>query len=182
MLYTMNDVYKQNKVNSDTYVDGKPVDVYYIKKEDSQGKWFCPKGELPSENNLKRFSGEPVNWGIRYQSVNALKESYGNERARTIHFAYVTRNGEDFTRVEGSSMEQCLVNAQHIIYQIPEHVIPFNSKNYDKVVLGRRVWWYDKPGMIVDYNGTDLITIQLDGSTVPMPNQIDIFSPQLSWF
>lgn len=182
MLLTMIDVYKSSKVDSDTYVDGKPVDVYYIKKEDSEGKWFCPKGEMPSENNLKRFNADPVNWGIRYQSVNMMKELYGNERARTVHYAYITRNGEDFCKVEGSSMEQCLVNAQRILYEIPEHIIPFNSKDYAKFVLDRKIYWHTKTAMIVDYDGKDLVTVQIKGHDQPLPMQISIFSPHIGWF
>ena len=135
---------KIHKMYWDTVINGEPYFVVLIEgyihtiggKYGNNNLWAYPRNEKPSFKNLIQFDGEPVCLGINYAPYNHARYRHGEFEARTIGNVFITRNGEKFCDVRGS-----IERAKCMIDDFLEHPMNLNKIDFDKNVIGRKVWW-----------------------------------------
>lgn len=100
----------------------------------------------PNCENLVQFEGEPVCWGINYAPYNYARCRHDEFEATTIGNVFITRNGEKFCDVRGGiERAKCMIN------DFNEHPINLNEIDFDKKVIGRKVWWRSEPAVVSNY-------------------------------
>lgn len=127
--------------------------------------WAWPRSETPSYENLIEFNcSDPVAWGIRYSPENFIYHHWDELEAETGGIVMITRNGLDFCDVHGRGMNYGIDKARSMIVEIQEHPINFNEIDFDKHMIGRKVWWRSEPGIITRYiHGQACVMISPDG-------------------
>lgn len=158
---------KMRQLNWDTVINGKPYFVVLIEgyihtiggKYGNNNLWAYPRGEKPSCENLVQFDGEPVCWGINYAPYNHARYKHGEFEASTLGNVFITRNGEKFCDVRGGiERAKCMIN------DFSEHPIGLNEIDFDKNVIGRKVWWRSEPAVVTSYiSGQACVMLEPDG-------------------
>lgn len=122
--------------------------------------WAYPRDEKPTyENTIEFDCNHVVCWGIRYEPHNYMKTKWDECRASSATGCTITRNGEDFYDVWGG-----IAKAQTLIDEINEHPLGLNEIDFDKKMIGRKVWWRSEPGIIRRYiKGQACVMIEPDG-------------------
>lgn len=122
--------------------------------------WAYPRDQEPNYNNLIEFSCDNVVcWGIKYQPHNYIKCKWDESRAQSAVSCMITRNGVDFCDVWGG-----LAKATVLIDMINEHPLDLNEIDFDKKMIGRKVWWRSEPGIITSWiSGQGCVIIEPDG-------------------
>lgn len=145
---------KMRQMNWDTVINEKPYFVVWIEdyihtiggKYGNNNLWAYPRDEKPSCENLVQFDGEPVCWGINYAPYNHARYRHGEFETRTIGNVFITRNGEKFCDVRGGiERARCMIN------DFLEHPMNLNEIDFDKNVIGRKVWWRSEPAVVANY-------------------------------
>ena len=145
---------KMRQMNWDTVINEKPYFVVLIEgyihtiggKYGNNNLWAYPRNEKPSCENLVQFDGEPVCWGINYAPYNHARYRHGEFEASTIGNVFITRNVEKFCDVRGGiERAKCMINDFY------EHPIGLNEIDFDKKVIGRKVWWRSEPAVVTSY-------------------------------
>lgn len=153
----------------DTVINREPYFVVLIEgyihtiggKYGNNNLWAYPRNEKPSFKNLIQFDGEPVCWGINYAPYNHARYRHGEFEARTIGNVFITRNGEKFCDVRGS-----IERAKCMIDDFLEHPMNLNKIDFDKNVIGRKVWWRSEPAVVTSYiSGQACVILEPDGIT-----------------
>ena len=115
---------------------GEPIDL-----------WAWPLEEEPCYENMVEYTPSqrygPVMWGIRYDPHHYTRAKWGESEIRVSGETVITRNGEDFY-----DCRQGILEAKRIIDTIDEHPLGFNERNYDKKMIGRKIWWRSEPAII----------------------------------
>ena len=151
----------------DTVINREPYFVVLIEgyihtiggKYGNNNLWAYPRNEKPSFKNLIQFDGEPVCWGINYAPYNHVRYRHGEFEARTIGNVFITRNGEKFCDVRGS-----IERAKCMIDVFLEHPMNLNKIDFDKNVIGRKVWWRSEPAVVTSYiSGQACVILEPDG-------------------
>ena len=158
---------KMRQLNWDTVINGEPYFVVLIEgyihtiggKCGNNNLWAYPRNEKPSCENLIQFNGEPVCWGINYAPYNHARYRHGEFETRTIGNVFITRNGEKFCDVRGGiERAKCMIN------DFSEHPMNLNEIDFDKNVIGRKVWWRSEPAIVTSYiSGQACVTLEPDG-------------------
>lgn len=113
--------------------------------------WAYPRDKAPTYDTLVEFScDEPVAWGIRFEPNNYTKTKWDETEARSGGGVAITRNGEIFCHIPGG-MNYGIDKARVMITQFNEHPLELNSINFDKKMIGRKVWWRSEPAVITSY-------------------------------
>lgn len=112
--------------------------------------YICKRDEKPSLETLTPFNDE--NWelfGIKCVPIMY----YRKNEMRTSFKTTITRNGEDFDTITGFTMEYSLVEAQHMINKIKNHLLPFcfHEIDFEKKIVGYKCEWKDRPCTITSY-------------------------------
>lgn len=145
---------KIRQMGWDTVINGKPYFVVRIVgyvhtiggKYNNNDLWAYPRDEKPNCENLVQFEGEPVCWGINYAPYNYARCRHDEFEATTIGNVFITRNGEKFCDVRGGiERAKCMIN------DFNEHPINLNEIDFDKKVIGRKVWWRSEPAVVSNY-------------------------------
>ena len=145
---------KMHQMNWDTVINEKSYFVVLIEdyihtiggKYGNNNLWAYPRSEKPSCENLVQFDGEPVCWGINYAPYNHVRYRHGELETRTIGNVFITRNGEKFCDVRGGiERARCMIN------DFLEHPMNLNEIDFDKNVIGRKVWWRSEPAVVASY-------------------------------
>lgn len=145
---------KIRQMGWDTVINGKPYFVVEIVgyvhtiggKYNNNDLWAYPREEKPNCENLVQFEGEPVCCGINYAPYNYARCRYDEFEATTIGNVFITRNGEKFCDVRGGiERAKCMIN------DFNEHPINLNEIDFDKKVIGRKVWWRSQPAVVSNY-------------------------------
>jgi hypothetical protein len=145
---------KIRQMGWDTVINGKPYFVVRIVgyvhaiggKYNNNDLWAYPRDEKPNCENLVQFEGEPVYWGINYAPYNYARCRHDEFEATTIGNVFITRNGEKFCDVRGGiERAKCMIN------DFNEHPINLNEIDFDKKVIGRKVWWRSEPAVVSNY-------------------------------
>lgn len=145
---------KIRQMGWDTVINGKPYFIVRIVgyvhtiggKYNNNDLWAYPRDEKPNYENLVQFEGEPVCWGINYAPYNYARCRHDEFEATTIGNAFITRNGEKFCDVRGGiERAKCMIN------DFNKHPINLHEIDFDKKVIGRKVWWRSEPAVVSSY-------------------------------
>ena len=125
--------------------------------------WMWPRGEEPMYENLLEFQcdGSGVCWGICYEPHNYIKSKYDESECFTSGGAMITRNGKYFYFCRGG-----IDQARYILTSlIDDHPMDLHEYEYDKKVIGRKVWWRSEPAIIKSWIGHGQACVMLEPDT-----------------
>lgn len=113
--------------------------------------WAYPRDKAPTYETLVEFSCDnPVAWGIQYEPYNYTKTKWDEAEARSGGGVTITRNGEIFCHVTGG-LNYGIDKARVMIVGFNDHPLDLNSIDFDKKVVGRKVWWRSEPAIVTQY-------------------------------
>ncbi len=116
----------------------------------TQDLYICGREEYPSEKTLKPFNDNDWSiWGIRIQpSLRRARHEY-----RAGISIMITRNGEDFLPVSATKLDYALIEAARKIHKLDIPDTPFSVSNigFEKEIIGRKVEFRGKPGIVKSY-------------------------------
>lgn len=126
--------------------------------------WAYPRSEQPTYDSLIEFDSDQATcWGIQYKPVNFYATKWGETSSRTLGRIDITRNGEVFYTLYGN-MAYGLARAQSLIYDFAEHPLELDMIDYDKKVIGRKVWWRSEPAIVTGFiKGQACVILAPDG-------------------
>ena len=132
---------------------GEPIDL-----------WAWPRDEEPSYENMVEYElDSPVAWGLNYHVGRYIKCKWDDTMLRSGACTTITRNGEDFYDVRGG-MAYSVPKAMMLIAQMGEHPLDFNEIDFDKKMIGRKIWYNSQPAVIESYiKGQCCVMIRPDG-------------------
>lgn len=146
---------KLSRYNWDIVINDIP---YYAYFRNTDNKIFiCPRDEEPNKNNLIIYNlNSPVSWTITDNS-----HPYINSEGYSVHTVsdfIVNRNGRAFTHCYD------LLDALKFIKNVPEHPMDLNFIDFDKKVVGRKIYWRSEPAVITKFNwGIGTVSFKPDG-------------------
>ena len=121
--------------------------------------WAYPRDEEPSYENLVEFESDyAVEWGLTYNPHHYIRNKYGESMVMNTSRVLIYRNGRIF-------YDGCysIDHARHIISNCQDHPLELNSIDYDKKMIGRKVWWRSEPGIITRWvDGQACVIIEPD--------------------
>lgn len=134
-----------------------PMQVYKIEGciHTKGGKWgindlYVAKRDIPKEkltpSDLTPFNGD-ICWSYSVENKN----HYGKDDIRNSTKAKIFCGGEQVYELV-YSWNFITHKIMTIINELQEHPIPFNLINYEKEILGRKIWWRDQPAVIIGYS------------------------------
>lgn len=135
--------------------------------------WAYPRDEEPTYHNLIEFGCDsPVAWGIEYKQQNSINYKWGEGESRTCGVTTITRNGKKFYDILGGR-HYSIPKALTLISQLDEHPLELQSIDWDKKMIGRKVWWRSEPAIITHYcEGQAAIILEPDGiDEFTVPNE-----------
>lgn len=167
----------------DVVIDGRP---YYVIKIDGythsigghwgeNNLWAYPRDEKPSYKNLIQFRATfPVQWGLvvnpkLYTNYNGIVETNSN--------IMITRNEKPFCNVPGD-VRYAIPKALTMIDEFKEHPADLNFIEFDKKIIGRKIWWRSQPSIIKRYiDEHACVVISPDACEFEIPKEFidDIF-------
>lgn len=198
---------KMIKMGWDVIINDVPFEVVALYDEypgkpyqnrDGVRLWAYPKNTQPTYETLIPFeSKEPVAWGIHYDPYNDINTKF-HDSIDAHGTVTITRNGEDFC-FAGHGMNYGIDNARVMISKIKEHPLGLEQVDYDKKMIGRKVWWRSEPAIITMYfKGQGSVILEpdgIDGFTIPAEFlddadmfddrescKVSIFDDHVCWF
>ena len=163
---------KMRKMDWDVVMNGKPFQVVRIEgyvhtiggKWGDNNLWAYPRDEEPTYENLIEYNSErPVMWGIKFNPHHYMKSKWDETEMRYSGAVTITRNGEDFYTLFGG-MNYGIDKARVLISEIEQHPLGFNEIDYDKNIIGRKVWWRSQPAIITMWmKGQACVLLEPDG-------------------
>ena len=163
---------KMTRFDWDVIINGVP---YYVVKiegfyhsissnEFIDQLWAYPRNQQPTYDNLIHYPyNTGVQWGITCTPKYITKTKYDETEARSINATLITRNGFPFYVISGG-LNYGIPKAQTIISDIKEHPLDLEMIDFDKKMIGRKIWWRSEPGIITDWiSGQAYIIIEPDG-------------------
>ena len=160
---------KMTKYQWDVVVNGVPYQVVkihgYVHSMGGQwgenDLWMYPRDQDPTYENLVEYycDGNGVCWGILYDPHNYVRRKHTEPECFTSGGAYITRNGEKFYHCSSGIDE-----ARYRIKQISEHPLNLFEYQFDKKMIGRKVWWRSQPAIITKWigNGDACVILEPD--------------------
>ena len=153
----------------DATVNGKPYNVYHLEGyyhtigSRYDDYWCCPADEKPCYANMRGYICDScVEWGVQVtdRHYNNWKHDCVEDYINTI----ITRNGETFYEFKTHDMNYSFAKAQTLLMQIKEHPLWFSERDFDKKLIGRKIWWREQPAIITSYvKGQCCIMVKPDG-------------------
>ena len=162
--------------------------------------WAYPLNEEMTFDNLIEFNGTPgAQWGFEYTPTHYIKTKWdetGIEQGRRL---IITRNGEKF--YDGlMTIHECI--AYVLDNKLQEHPLDLNDRDFDKKMIGRKIWYRGEPAVISSYvKGQACVIIRPDGIERftyppewiddddyvcdyedPAELKVDIFSDRVFWW
>jgi len=121
--------------------------------------WAYPRDEDPTVENLIEYNGDcGACWGFRFEPRNYIRSKWGETEACSLAPVTITRNGKDFYKTYG------IDNARVLIEELNEHPLCFNEIDFDKKMIGRKVWWRSEPAVITKWiAGQACVILEPDG-------------------
>ena len=157
----------------DVYINDKPYYVVRIEgfvhtiggKYGENDLWAYPRDEEPTYENLIEFNCDnPVSWGIEYKPRNYARCKWDECESFSGSTIMITRNGKNFCDVWGKGINYGIDKARVMISQFQEHAMDLNSIDFDKKVIGRKVWWRSEPAVVTSYvDGQACVILEPDG-------------------
>ena len=125
--------------------------VFHNGVESREELWCYPRHEKPSVDNLVEYRMDsPVAWGLHYDEIHHFSHKHGETEARTGARTIITRNESPFYVVYGDA-QFSIPKALHLISKINEHPLEFNSIDFDKKMVGRKIWYNGQPAIIKSF-------------------------------
>ena len=113
--------------------------------------WCYPRHESPSIENLIEYDlKSPVAWGIQYDEIHSTKCKWDETETIAGCRTIITRNGVPFYNV-GGHRNYSVPKAIMLISEIEEHPLGFDGIDFDKKIIGRKVYWNNQPGIITSF-------------------------------
>lgn len=127
--------------------------------------WAYPRDKEPTYETLIEFGCDnPISWGIRYEPKNYSKCKWDECEARSGGVVMITRNGKDFCNVFGKGINYGIDKARVMISEFQEHPLDLNMIDFDKKMIGRKVWWRSEPAIVESYiSGQACVILEPDG-------------------
>ena len=165
----------------DLEIQGNPYDIYRISgychtiggQYGNNDFWCCPIGEKPCYDNLIEFDGNAPTWGVEYKQSNHTKCKWNETSVRKSGSCTITRNGKPFHEFGARDMDYGLAKAQVMLVEIHEHIIPFHFRNWEKDIVGTKVYFREQPAIIeslLNWGGDEICVM-----IVPDKEHIDCF-------
>ena len=126
--------------------------------------WCYPRDEKPSIDNLVEYDlKNPVSWGIEYHEDHKTKCKWDEVFIRDGEHTVITRNGKKFYTV-GGRRDYSVIEAMSLLYKIQDHPLEFDTIDFDKKMIGRKIWYRSQPGIITNYvHGECCVMVVPDG-------------------
>ena len=166
---------KMSKMPWDVEVRGEPYQVVRIEgyvhsiggKWGENNLWMYPRNCNPTYETLIEYhcEGCGVCWGIVYNPHNYTRTKWDETECFTSNGAMITRNDKDFYFCSGGIDE-----AKWLIKNLEDHPLELNEYDFDKKMLGRKVWWRSEPAIITRWIGMGQACVILE------PDGIDKFT------
>ena len=163
---------KMRKMDWNVVMNGKPFQVVRIEgyvhtiggRWGENDLWVYPRDEEPTYENLIEYNSErPVMWGINFNPHHYVRSKWDETEMRYSGAVTITRNGEDFYTLFGG-MNYGIDKARVLISEIEEHPLGLNEIDYDKNIIGRKVWWRSQPAVITMWmKGQACVLLEPDG-------------------
>lgn len=151
---------KLSRYNWDIVIDNIPYYAYCVTnyfRDGDNGLYICPRNEKPDKDNLIPYHlKSPVSWTITDNSHPYI--SCKSHSVYTVNDYIVNRNGKAFTHCYD------LIDALKFIRDVPEHPMDLNFIDFDKKVVGRKIYWRSEPAIITSFNwGIGTVSFKPDG-------------------
>ena len=166
---------KMSKMPWDVEVRGEPYQVVRIEgyvhsiggEWGENNLWMYPRNCNPTYETLIEYhcEGCGVCWGIVYNPHNYTRTKWDETECFTSNGAMITRNDKDFYFCSGGIDE-----AKWLIKNLEDHPLELNEYDFDKKMLGRKVWWRSEPAIIARWIGMGQACVILE------PDGIDKFT------
>lgn len=104
-------------------------------------------------------------WDIKTEHYQYIKTKYDETECRCVHNVTIMRNFEEFFTVHS------IDEARYLINRLNEHPLELNEYNFDKNVVGRKVWYRSQEAIIERFINNQACVI-----LVPDTNCIKEFS------
>ena len=111
--------------------------------------WAYPLDEELTINNLEEFDGVPgARWGIEYYPTNYFRNKWDENSIERGRYLVITRNEEVF--YDGF---MTIHEALSLVLdgRLDEHPLELNERDFDKKMIGRKVWFDHQPAIIERY-------------------------------
>lgn len=154
--------------------------------------WIYPRGEKPTLHNLLPFDGEPCLWGMNQWLWNDYNNTVVDSRSHVI----ITRNNIPFVKIDDVPRAIYILNK----LRHNDHPLNLDSFDYDKAMIGRKVWVRDQKAIITSFiKGQACVILEPEDGKFVCPNEfkhdpvawsdesekrikISIFSESIGWF
>ena len=154
--------------------------------------WACFFDETPSAETLKPYHGASCDWGFAGTGhsyyVHPLGESSRVEGC-------ITRNGERFYPISAPTLVEALRKAVSCLDALRALPFPVHSRNWEKHLLDRRVWYREQAGVIRAVEIGEVYVVPERGTFKPPPPpfdedwpdsyvhglHVDLLSPHILW-
>lgn len=201
---------KIEKIDWDVVVHNTPYQIVRIvdRPHGEGGKYGIneyyayPLNEEMSIENLAGFWGRPINWGISFEENNSSKTKWNHTSINSTGKCIITRNGEPFYHIPCRDMSYGLAKAQFLIVEFDEHPIGFIDRNWEKNLIGRKVWYKESPAIVKRVNEGEVFIVPDGIKEFPIPNSwkkdsienpdiwndykdglnVEFLSPNVVWF
>lgn len=157
----------------DAYLGTTPLTVYRVEgcvhsiggRWGENSYWCCPRGETPTYKNLMEFSGEPCNWSIKASSMNRVHTHWCECKLESSVLIEILRNDKLFYSFGCNDLNYGLNKAQELLVsKIHEGFFNFNDIDFDKDLIGKKIYYRDQPAIITRYiPGKCSVWIEPDG-------------------
>lgn len=119
--------------------------------------WCYPRDEEPSYKNLIPYNKNcACEWGLIYNKDKSYRGKHGIDSIDTIT---ITRNGKPFYTLHDVYEALSIIN-----YKVYEHPLNLCDIDYDKKMIGRKIWYRGEPGVITRWvNDQACVVIEPDG-------------------
>lgn len=148
------------KKNWDVVMHGNPCDIWEFPHNPHATRgneplcfYACPRGADPTPQNLVPYYGPyGARWGIKYIPELHLDNHYGNDEIWPAEPVVITRNDEDFMCVPSNNgIGYGIPTAVHTLIKLIEGPINVNEIDFDKKLIGRKVWYRSQPAIVTHY-------------------------------
>lgn len=136
--------------------------------------WACPIGEKPTYENLIEFNGDAPTWGITFDKTNYIKNKWDETSVEAYGSCWITRNGKNFYRILGRSMDYALAKAQYTLVKLQEECpLYLSERTWKKQAIGSKIWYHEQPAIIASVTSNNELWIEPDG--------IECFKAPIYW-
>ena len=106
-----------------------------------------PRDEEPTIENLLEFNGSPCSWGMIASNSHYVLNKWDESSIESGQSITITRNGAPFYTTHG------IFHALDLLEYLKanEHPLDLQEYEFDKKMIGRKVWWKGQRAIIDHY-------------------------------